>query len=228
MGVTKTEVLVRTDLDYSSVGKPADNAASSEQIQKIQLLDSGYTVITNSYDNSKYINYAVQVTNPNKGYAIEFPEIHITVKGTDGSILSTDSQTLYFISAGETYYYAGMTRSYQGDMPGSVEITVDNSDSNVIQQQGSNLVLSSDLAVSNTADNADSTTGEVTNNSKTDLNTAAVVVVFKMGNQLVGGNETYINNLNSGSTAAFQILKYSGISAGQYDSYTVNVLQWSF
>lgn len=228
MGVTKTEVLVRTDLDYSSIGKPTDNAVSAEQIEKVQLVDSGYSVITNSYDNSKYINYAVQITNPNESYAIQFPEIHITAKGTDGSILSTDSQTLYFIAAGDTYYYAGMTRSYQGDMPGSVEITVDNSDNNAISQQGSDIVLSRDLAVSNTSDTADSTTGEITNNSTVDLSTAAVIVVFKKGDQLVGGDETYINNLNSGSTAAFQISKYMGVSAGQYDSYTVNVLQWGF
>ena len=228
MGTTKTVKLVKSQEDYSALGGPVTNQSSTEQLEPVQLVDSGYTVITNGYDNSKYINYAVQIANPNKNYAIIFPIIHVTVKGTDGSILSAYDQTLGFVSAGESYYYAGMTASYQGDMPGSVEITADNGNDDYAAQDGSGYVLSSDLPISNTSDTSDATTGEIMNNSKTDISMAAVIVIYKMGDKLVGGDTTYINNLNSGSKSAFQISKFGGVSQDQYDSYIVNAIQWGY
>ena len=65
-------------------------------------------------------------------------------------------------------------------------------------------------------------TGEVTNNSTEDLNMAAIIVIYKNGDDLIGGDATYIDDLSSGSTKPFKISAYSDL---EYESFEIYALQ---
>ena len=66
-------------------------------------------------------------------------------------------------------------------------------------------------------------TGEVTNNSTEDLSMVAVIVIYKNGDEMIGGNATYVDDLSSGSTKPFEISEYSDL---EYESFEIYALQW--
>ena len=49
------------------------------------------------------------------------------------------------------------------------------------------------------------------------------MVIYKNGDEMVGGDGTYVDDLNSGSTKPFEISEYSDL---EYDSFEVYALQW--
>ena len=201
-----------------------DTTSSSDQEkQQIELLDSGYSVeASGSYI---VINYAVKIKNPNKEYAVEFPGIRVTARSADGAILKTDEQVLSFMDADETILYAGDVL-YEGKKPDSVDISVSNPDYG-FQPKNEEKASQNRFVISNVSVNKGSYdrafTGEITNNSGEDLMSAAIIVIFKRGDKLVGGATGYADKLNSGATIPFEVSDRSSI---EYDSYEVYGLPW--
>jgi len=52
-----------------------------------------------------------------------------------------------------------------------------------------------------------------------------VIVLFKNEGKNVGGNLTYIDNLNAGQEKAFEI---SGYDVPEHDAYEVSAINWGF
>ena len=130
------------------------------------------------------------------------------------------------IAANDTIVY-GSRVSYEGEEADSVEISVSNGKDDYMHQSGSGVVRQDQLTVSNISENIGeyerTYTGEVTNNSTEDLSTVAIMVIYKNGDEMVGGDGTYVDDLNSGSTKPFEISEYSDL---EYDSFEVYALQW--
>jgi len=194
-----------------------DEEDETADLEEIKLLDSGYALYSNDY--SSYLFYAVEVENPNEEYAIHFPEATITVKDADGKIITTEDEYLPSIAAGETYKYGDniyLDDDVKGDI--TVEISVANDEYAYEKQEDSEIVPSKDLEVSNVSENEDSYTGEVTNSSDLDLD-LEVSVIFTKDGKLVGGEKTYVTNVDAGDTKAFEVLAYSEFA--DYDGYEV-------
>ena len=224
---TDSEETAETDSEEEA----AEEESEEEEYQQVQMLDSGYSTYYNELGEYTMIYYAVELYNPNEDYAINFPEIHITVRNEDGTILSTDDQTLNSIAAGDSYYY-GNEIYYEGTIPdaATIEISVSNGTDlfDYTEQEGSSVLYSGELAVSNTSSNTGSYdvnfTGEVTNNSSEDQTIVAIVVIFSLEGQIVGGAAGYVNDLAAGATSAFEVSvsdDYTG-----YDSYEIYAIQW--
>ena len=202
-----------------------ENQGNENTSQKLNLTDSGWL----SYKSGdwSHIKYAVQIENPNTEYAIEFPEIIITAKDSEGKILSTDERTLNSIAAGDTIYY-GDEISYEGEEPATVEISVSNNDRNIEDQDDTKYVRQSDFVISNTSENIGSYdvkyTGEITNSSNVDLDTVAVIIIYKQGDSIVGGDIEYVDDLMAGSTKAFELS--ADPDEFSYDSYEFYAVQW--
>lgn len=224
MGQTGTITLVRSENDYTGFAPAGGSSGEAQDGQQIELVESGYSV--NSNDGYISIYYAVKIHNPNEEYAVEFPKIQITARSEDGKILKTDEQVLNSIAANDTIVY-GSRVSYEGEEADSVEISVSNGKDDYMHQSGSGVVRQEQLTVSNTSENIGeyerTYTGEVTNNSTEDLSMVAIIVIYKNGDEMVGGEATYIDDLNSGSTKPFEISEYSDL---EYDSFEVYALQW--
>ena len=224
MGESGTITLVKSENDYTNFAPAGGSSGEAQDGQQIELADSGYSVVSN--DGYVSVYYAVKIHNPNEEYAIEFPKIQITARSEDGKILKTDEQVLNSIAANDTIVY-GNRVSYEGEEADSVEISVSNGKDDYMHQSGSGVVRQDQLTVSNISENIGeyerTYTGEVTNNSTEDLSTVAIMVIYKNGDEMVGGDGTYVDDLNSGSTKPFEISEYSDL---EYDSFEVYALQW--
>ncbi len=224
MGQTGTVTLVRSDNDYTSFAPAGGSSGEAQDGQQIELVESGYSI--NSNDGYVSVNYAVKIHNPNEEYAIEFPKIQITAKSEDGKILTTEEQVLNSIAANDTIIYGNMV-TYEGEEAESVEISVSNGKDDYMHQSGSGVIRQEQLAISNVSENIGeyerTYTGEVSNNSTEDLSTVAVIVIYKNGDEMIGGDTTYIDDLNSGATKPFEISAYSDL---EYESFEIYALQW--
>ena len=182
-----------------------------------------------------YVYYAVQVENPNADYAIDFATLGVSVYGTDGSVLKTNSETLDWIAENESYWYAGyFTFDYDGVLPASVQYTLNARNYNCHKAGAANqIVRAGELAVTNVSKRGSGYdlryTGQITNNSQFTSNMVKVVVIYKMKNAdgdevPVGGDYTYISDgLAPGETKAFELYPSSGFTG--YSSYEIVAFQ---
>lgn len=221
-GVTQTVKLISTDTNYSESNGGARE--SEKEFKDIVLLNSGWNCIK-SYDYSR-VYYAVEISNPNEDYAIEFPTITITARDSDGKILSNDERVLNSISAGDTIIY-GSDMSYEGDLPETVDISVSCNDRNYKKQDVNKYVKQSDFTIFNVSENNGmfkKYTGEIANNSKVDFRTVSISVIYKLNGEMVGGENGFLNDLGAGETKVFEISASSDV--GDYDSYELYAIQW--
>lgn len=225
MGQTTVVSLVPSELDYSIFAPAGGSSGAAQDGQQVILENGVYSwIISDEYCR---IFYAVKIHNPNEEYAVEFPKIQITARSEDNTILTTEEQTLASIAANDTIMYANEI-SYEGKAPASVDITVGNDDNNYMHQEGSGVLRQDELTISNVSENIGeydiSYTGELTNNSTLDQDSVCIVVVFKKGDNAIGGICTYVDNVRSGETKPFEVSSYGDLP--EHDSYEVYALQW--
>lgn len=223
--VQQTDVEKTTDATVSATDATVtttENDANSE-FSQVEVVDSGYTAT--KVGNYTVISFASIIKNPNNSHAIRFPAIYVTARSDDNKVLTTQSFNLMWIAAGDTITY-GNTVSYEGELPASVEITAENNDNAFyyVEQNGSDIIYSEDLVISNISENKGSYsttyTGEITNNSEYDKGVIEISIIYKKGGQLIGGESTHISNLNAGQTKPFE----KGILSPpeNYDSYEIH------
>ena len=68
----------------------------------LDLGRSGFFVHDNQYSDSYYIEYASELTNNGKNYAVEFPKLQITFEDGSGNVIATDTQTGFYVMPGDT------------------------------------------------------------------------------------------------------------------------------
>lgn len=224
-GITTTITLIPSEEDYTSFADAGGTSGAAQEGQQIELVKSGYHVYKD--DSRNYVYYAVQIHNPNTDYVVEFPKIQITAKSADNKILKTEEQVLGAIAADDTIIY-GSYISYEGDAAQTVEITVSNDEYSYMHQKGSEVIKQNELTVTNVSENIGSYsktyTGEVTNTSTVDLDSTCITVIFKKGDDIVGGEITFVHDLKSRATEPFEISSYTEFH--EYDSYEIHALQW--
>ncbi len=204
--------------EESGVPENKDADTDDSVLKKIEIKQFGYTVL--KADEWITVNYALELCNSNKKYAVSFPKIYVTVRDNDGKILKTEDQALWGIAADDSYMYAGDI-SYKGIEPETVEISVQTQEDRFELQADSDMIKSDNLVIANTSKQdgySISFTGEITNNSKEDLSRVKVVVVYKKGDKIVGGDIEYMDDLLSGQTLPFEI---SYCEEMEYDSYEI-------
>ncbi len=195
-------------------------------LMDLELVSSGYSIEVR--EDYSLVYYAVEMHNPNMEHAVEFPTIELVARSESGAILGTEDQVLSAIAAGDTYKY-GNSFMVEGDIPAVVEISLASPDDyDFIRQDRSEFIYVSSLVVSNTSevesDYKKTYTGEVTNNSEYDYSSIAVTVIFKRGNEIVGGGTGYVDKVKAGKTKAFEVSSYS--KSLEYDSFEIFALPW--
>lgn len=210
--------------DYSDVqNENAGDNESEVEVEYLRLVRSGWSCTK----GKKYTNvfYAAEIENPNKDYAVAFSRIIVTIKDEEGKILKNEEQVLNCIAAGDNIIY-GNSIPYEGKEPSNVEISVSNGDDYYIQDD-SIYLKSSEFTFSNISENNGTYktfTGEITNNSNVNVSMAAISVIYKSGDDIIGGEVAYVDDLKAGETRAFEISASSDIEG--YDSYEFYAIQW--
>ena len=193
------------------------------ETQDIVLVDSGYSVTTNS-SGDKYLYYGAVVNNPNKDLAAQFPKITITAKAEDGSIIATHEQTLFFIAPDDTVSNGGLI-DCKGVDPSSVEFSVS---SDFVPGDSDDIIHSSNLVVGNTSEftneyGVSSYTGEVENISGADIDTVSLTVILKQDGNIIYGYNGYIDDVAAGSKKAFEISAYN---VPEHTEYIITAQTW--
>lgn len=104
------------DADGASLANP-----TSEQLarahESLGIVESGWGVSAGGY-----VMYALTLENTSEDLVIEYPEVLITGRDEDGSVLFTDSQVLQVIYPGEQLTYA--CQAGNGQAPATVEFAL--------------------------------------------------------------------------------------------------------
>lgn len=207
----------------------AGNAVSNESVEQddpddIFLNESGYSVVNNSFGDV-YVYWGATVSNPNTNVAASFPVITVTAKGEDGTIISTNDQTLLYIAPEDAVSYGGFI-DCNGTTPASVEIT--STCNNFVSDESDDIVETSDFVISNTSEIAGdfgetTYTGEIENvgNNNTDL--VAVTLILKSNGEIVYGDTTFVDGLTSGTKKAFEISEYD---LPEHTEYIISAQSW--
>lgn len=121
--------LVGCSGNSGTTSEPKDNNNSAEQAQSNEpqdliLADSNY-VLSNGY-----VEYALEIQNPNDDYAADFVTVTVTSKHADGSIGFSDEWVVSNILPGSTSYWASQAGDGDTIESDNVEISLSVSDHN--------------------------------------------------------------------------------------------------
>lgn len=204
-------------------GSSSDNTSSSssgESSGDLVVADSGWTYVQDAtWGNSVW--YGVALRNDNKGKVASFPKVKVIARSADNKILFSDEFTcsLDYAYYGETLYCGGHY-GQQTEKPDKVEFKTSLNEWE--DESAVNYPRNTDFSVKNISENKDGSTitftGEIYNNSKTKINSAHIVVIFKKDGKIVGGDMTYSDKLDANSDDTFQMYVSDG---PEYDEYNI-------
>lgn len=197
-------------------GGDSSSSSSSESEKKpLEITQSGYSPTA----SGDYLNYAFIITNPNEDYKVMFPNVTVTAYAEDGTIIATEDEIFDSLAAGETTADSG-TMAMNGQTPAKVDFEVEFDEDDYTKS--SDAPISDQLVISNTSVSQDTFgyskfTGQIENTSDKDLTLVKITVVLKQGDQIVGGDMTYIDELKAGNSKPFELSAFG--TNIEYDSY---------
>lgn len=195
--------------------------AQEEKTKDIKVMDTGYA-IEQMGNGVNMVYYGVEISNPNKYNAILSPNIEITVRNSDGGLVTKQHRTLAGL-APRTRVTFGDTIKCNNGAPDEVTIEVTNTDYDIVPFEGSDVVMDSDLEVVDVAESsADSKvvyTGKVKNKSDKEIDRVLISVVYYSDGQVVGGSTEYVDGLKAKGSKKFEVKNKSKFKG--YDTYEV-------
>lgn len=185
--------------------------------EQLTIKNSGWSYFTS--DSTGYISYGIEIYNQNKIYLASFPTIMCVGKDKTGKILFSYDENLDYIYPGETLFY-GETFNVDEE-PASIELTIEVSNYNFEKIDSVKYPKNTEFKLSNISEFKDKNverryTGEIINNSNTDIHAALIVLVYKQNGKIVGGDNTYSDELNSKQKSTFEMYVNH---IPEYDSY---------
>ncbi len=210
-------------------GSSTFGAKSSEKLP-LEIKDYGWYInVPTSYEDKVYVNYCGMIYNPNESLVAEFPKVLVTVKNKDGSILSTEEHVGSIVMPKDTITLCGMFSMPSGDINDDTMIYFDvecsdfSGDNSIFQN-----VRTSDFKFENVSEHGAgkdiSITGEITNTSDIDVESANVAVVLRKDGKIVYMENTFVDDLSAGKTKAFEISRYQELP--EHDTIECSAISW--
>lgn len=210
----------------SSLGDVAasDDELAAEAFDALEVVESGW-----STDSAGLVEYAFAIRNASEDISILFPTVDIVTRDADGTVLSTDSQALPEVFAGQTVWFAGITGN--GTEPSTVEFIVREPDSWNVERSADRAATFevTGLSEHSTSFGRSAITGEVELASEGAMpeissgQIAVTVLLRDASGSLVGGQTTFASMPSAGERVAFEV-PYYGDSA--YASIEAHVQPW--
>lgn len=183
----------------------------------LELVESGWSA------ENRYVEYALALRNTDTTHAVQFPQVTITGRAADGSVMFADTPVFPLVFAGETAYFSG--QSGDGEQPATVEFTVETPASdNLLDTGGAESYSVRDVTERKTDFDGVTFVGEVTtdrddDNGKgvyTDDIIVTLVLRDKTGRIVFGRNE-YVAKPAKGTSRAFSIETYDLPAYASYE-----------
>lgn len=176
--------------------------ASSERAQ-LELVKTGYQVKVSL--GTVMVFWQAIIKNPNTDSVGQYIKLRLTEFAADGSVVGTSEQTLNTIGPGEQKAWANV--DLPSAKPAKVEISLVGNDWLDGSFTASDYpAFTFDKVRTVPADSGYQTSGLVTNNFKVKVSQTRVTVLFEDATgKLVGGEESFVDEIKPGSNAPFQI-----------------------
>ena len=119
LGISDSDGGVQLDDDNGSNTVPARATASDIEraYQSLKISESGWHV-----DSNGYVDYALTIQNTSEDLIVEYPEVIITGRAADGSVVFSKSQVMGVVYPGYDLTFACMTGD--GTAPATVEFAL--------------------------------------------------------------------------------------------------------
>jgi hypothetical protein len=173
----------------------------AEAVKPLEIKEFGYSM------NNEYIYVSVILHNPNEKIAVEYPSFRVTARDADGTVLGTEDQTLSIIYPGQDFVYAGqMCKVDQTPAKVDVEPLKIKHALDVSTLEHPQFTQ---LKPVRCAHRGDRFVGEIQNDNDYDIDDAIVTIIFRDDDgNLIGGTDTFIEDLSAGSSTPFDTLDY--------------------
>ncbi len=201
---------------------------SSEEEKPLELVDSGW-YRHNSSGDTEYVDFCGLIHNPNETLVAQFPKVRVTVKGGDGSILSSEEQTGSIIMPGDTVILCGMFSVPASDLTEEAQFLFDvdcsEFSSGTFIHEGAR---TTDFEITNTsertADYNSTVTGEITSHYTEELDTVNLSYVMRKEGTIVYMQNTFLDNVKPEKTTAFEINSFDNWP--EHDSIEFCAMSW--
>ena len=221
-----------TSSDSGSASGTASFSAGSYTYEELPLevTDYGwYIEEPSSFDDNVYVDYCVMIHNPNKDLVAQFPTAVITVRGGDGSILATEEHVGSIVMPEDTVTLTSMFSMLAQDLAEDSQITFDVECDEFSTDAGYyDGVKCSEFEFTNVSERNSSSenhiTGEITNNSSIDVDTANVSMVLRKDGEIVFMENTFVDGLKAGKTKAFDFQRYNAWP--EHDTIECSAMPW--
>lgn len=216
-----SESMIGGEPNTDIAGK-TDTAHSPAEPAQLELIESGWSPASNGY-----ISYAFAIRNPSDSETIDFPEVVITGRSSDGSVVFSQPQVLSSIGPGETLYFGAPAGN--GTAPDSVEFALGTPDDyNITDGEDARPVFAfSSVTEAESGFGDTSFTGEVAMSKGTIpelANDVAVVIVLRdEAGSIIYGNSTYVDIPEPGQSVPFECIAYG---APDYATVEAHALFW--
>lgn len=187
-----------------SAGTGDASAAAEQAYGALSITESGWSI-----DSQGYVHYGVALANTSDAIIVDYPEVIITGRAQDGTVVFTGSQTMNTLFPGQTIEIGGLAGD--GVAPNTVEFTVGRpADYAVRSAVGEPSQLEATAPAANVDDYGTTLfTGEVTvvsdGDEQTNSNQIWLTLILRdESGQIVFGSYTFVTRPAEGESAAYQ------------------------
>lgn len=224
----------KADGGHSSNGSGTDNANGTGGVggtdgadgdnqdtvtdNPLKIVESGW-----SADQQGYVHYAFALRNTSKTQQVQYPQITITGRAKDGSIVFSQTQALNMAFPNQTVYDAG--QAGEGTAPETVDFTVLNPDTyNVAKAQGTAAFPISGTSKIDNRDGGTTFNGEVRavadGFKPSDGQQIKISLVLRNAqNAIIYGDIAFVDWPGNGRSTPFSITVYDLPKYVSYDLY---------
>lgn len=201
----KTLIIMITIVTLLVVG--CGKTTNKEQGDKLSIKEFGWSYIQKEDEN--YITFGAKIYNPKGNKLAGFPKLKIIGRDKENKILFSYDENIDYIYPGENIYYAN---TYTGikEKPNKVDITIDVDNNDWEDVNGVNYPKNTSFPVSNISEYKDENgsikyTGEIKNNSSTNIRAALIILIYKKDGKIVGGYQTFSDSLKPKKKDTFEM-----------------------
>ncbi len=196
-----------------SLGSSDDEEGAGEELP-LELKEYGWYKDDSSFGDTVHVDYCGMVHNPNEALIAEYPKLIVTIRNGDGSIMATDDSGGGIIMPGDTVPIIGSFSMVIGDLAEDAQIIFETecdefSKSNSLYKN----VRCSEFSFTNvserSSDGENYVTGEIANNSATDLDTVILSVILRKEGKIAYMEYDYISGLKAGQSKPFQVTSFA-------------------
>lgn len=210
----------------ASNGDEASTPSQQANPKNLEIIESGYEVVSSEYGDMVTVYYGIVIKNPNKELKGEFPGITVEMRDESDKVLAVDEMVLQDILPGQELAYGGRADA-NGERPATVSFTLSVDKDNWSKPDPNDYgeFEFTDVEIKDGA-TFPVLTGEIVSSYSEELDDPAVTTLFRDADgKIVSGDTGYIDGtLVPGEKKAFQVDMLRDLP--EYATTSISAMPW--